>query len=691
VEKKIVIMFIVLLNLVIFIFEFLFFFFEHHKVEPIKPNDAAILAFKLAAEEKSNFQCRTKNEFVDKNILDNLIQTAKLTNNYIPLIRKIGLVFSDSESMNLSFLKSVVDIRTSSLGLDIDQVQESFLQLESIKENSVQNAWINATERLVVSIRRFAEKTTNPQGIRQYFILLESPFIKETNYFKTILGPLCIAIVQLPISSQGLLIKFWKEISGEQLLKLVHLLQEFITTRILEPTFLNAINKDEFIIAATRVLGLFYNVSQERNMVVAYVEFYNELINERIEKKEDFMNWKNHSGFSFCNYPFILTPSTKSKFLSIESLSQMRRQRINALESLISGFPPQIPVLILQVRRDNLIEDSLSELSNYDPADLKKELKVHFVGEEGIDEGGVRKEWFQLIIKEIFDPKYGMFIQNSETQNYWFNADSTDYTEFQLIGMLLGLAIYNSVILDVHFPQLIYKKLVGLPLTLQDLKDVNPSLLVGFEKLLAFEGNVEEVFGHTFQITYEVFGEKKVQNLKEGGEGIILTNENRKEYVDLYVKWLLEESISKQFNSFLKGFKILCDTPSFKLFRFEELELLICGNPVLDFEALEKSTIYDNGFSKDHPVIKNFWSVVHSLPLNLKKKLLFFATGSDRAPIGGLGNLPFVITRHGPDSDRLPSAHTCFNHLLLPEYATREKLQERLLTAISNSEGFGML
>lgn len=86
-----------------------------------------------------------------------------------------------------------------------------------------------------------------------------------------------------------------------------------------------------------------------------------------------------------------------------------------------------------------------------------------------------------------------------------------------------------------------------------------------------------------------------------------------------------------------------------------------------------------------------FWDVLHTLTEEQKKKFLFFTTGCDRAPIGGLGKLHLVITRHGPDSDRLPSAHTCFNHLLLPEYSSKEKLRERLLTALGNAEGFGML
>jgi hypothetical protein len=79
------------------------------------------------------------------------------------------------------------------------------------------------------------------------------------------------------------------------------------------------------------------------------------------------------------------------------------------------------------------------------------------------------------------------------------------------------------------------------------------------------------------------------------------------------------------------------------------------------------------------------------MPLEKKKKLLFFTTGSDCAPLGGLGRLPFVISRNGPDSERLPTSHTCFNVLLLPEYNSKEKLQRLLHLAMLNTEGFGLV
>lgn len=153
----------------------------------------------------------------------------------------------------------------------------------------------------------------------------------------------------------------------------------------------------------------------------------------------------------------------------------------------------------------------------------------------------------------------------------------------------------------------------------------------------------------------------------------------------------MEDSVERQFNAFLRGFDAVCGGECLQLFRWEELELLICGSPVLDFEALERVTQYDDGYSRDHPTILLLWEVIHSLPLEMKKRFLFFSTGSDRVPIKGLGNLNFVISRNGADEDRLPSAHTCFNHLLLPEYKGRERLEEQLLKAIRDTEGFHII
>ncbi|CAL4082500.1 unnamed protein product, partial [Meganyctiphanes norvegica] len=164
------------------------------------------------------------------------------------------------------------------------------------------------------------------------------------------------------------------------------------------------------------------------------------------------------------------------------------------------------------------------------------------------------------------------------------------------------------------------------------------------------------------------------------------------EFVTLYADFLLNKVVDRQFRAFRRGFNMVTDdSPLASLFRPEELELLVCGSQQYDFMELMKSSEYDGGYSSESPVIQQFWELVHDMSDDDKKKLLQFTTGSARVPVGGLARLKLIIARHGPDTDRLPTAHTCFNVLLLPEYSSKEKLKDRLYKAIKYSQGFGML
>jgi len=90
-------------------------------------------------------------------------------------------------------------------------------------------------------------------------------------------------------------------------------------------------------------------------------------------------------------------------------------------------------------------------------------------------------------------------------------------------------------------------------------------------------------------------------------------------------------------------------------------------------------------------VVKWLWDIVRELHADDQRRFLKFFTGSDRSPIGGLGNLRCIIQRDGPDSNKLPTSHTCFNTLLLPSYASRLKMEERLRLAIDwSAQGFGL-
>jgi hypothetical protein len=468
---------------------------------------------------------------------------------------------------------------------------------------------------------------------------------------------------------------------------------------------------------------------------IPYHEFYNTSLSNALDLGAEYLAWVKHREsspnalVSFCQMPFLLTATAKSRILHGEALIQ-KQQHMSAaaMQAFVTGQnPAEVGFLRLNIRRTHVVEDALTALVLHSQ-DLKKPLRVTFssggITEPAQDEGGVRKEFFQLLTRDLFRPDFGMFTYDDSTRLYWFNiaagaaaegsspysfsSTSMDvdnegqghgegnevFEEMALIGALVGLAIYNAVLLDVHFPVVLYKKLLGQKPDFSDLKAAFPELGKGLQALLEYEpaSEVQDVFCRNFDVEFDVFGEIKHRELIPGGHNIPVTGENRREYVEAYTKWILEDSIAQQFKAFALGFHQVAGGPSLQsLFTPSELELLVCGLPHLDFEGLQRAAKYEGGYSAGSPVVKWFWEIVRgSFTLEQKKQFLMFTTGSDRAPVGGLSTLSICIQRAGPDTDRLPTSHTCFDTLILPDYSSKEKLRERLLTAITNAQGFGL-
>ena len=136
---------------------------------------------------------------------------------------------------------------------------------------------------------------------------------------------------------------------------------------------------------------------------------------------------------------------------------------------------------------------------------------------------------------------------------------------YEFVGVLFGLAIYNSVLLDVHFPIAIYRKILGLPLGLEDLPDAG--LRKGLKQLLDYDGDdVEELFCLSFEIMWKELGEERRLELKENGSNIAVTSLNKEEYVLRYTRWILVDSIDKQWQRFQAGFMRVVEDSSLDLF-----------------------------------------------------------------------------------------------------------------------------
>lgn len=152
------------------------------------------------------------------------------------------------------------------------------------------------------------------------------------------------------------------------------------------------------------------HTARRRGPLLPNSEFYNTMV-EFADLVSDFEAWeKKVAEFTFCQYPFLLSVGAKIRILEYDARRQMESKAREAFFNSILRNKNTEQFLILKVRRDCLVEDSLKSISQVVGAgqeEMKKGLKVQFVNEEGIDAGGLRKEWFLLLVREIFDPNHG--------------------------------------------------------------------------------------------------------------------------------------------------------------------------------------------------------------------------------------------------------------------------------------------
>jgi len=189
-------------------------------------------------------------------------------------------------------------------------------------------------------------------------------------------------------------------------------------------------------------------------------------------------------------------------------------------------------------------------------------------------------------------------------------------------------------------------------------------------------------------------GETKTIDLKPGGRDIPVTNENKREYVELVTEWKIQKRVEEQFNAFITGFNELIPADLVNVFDERELELLIGGIADIDVEDWKKHTDY-RGYQEQDEVIQHFWKVIRTWDAEQKSRLLQFATGTSRIPVNGFKDLQgsdgprrFTIEKAG-EINALPKSHTCFNRLDLPPYKTYEVLNSKLSTAVEETLGFG--
>ncbi|KAL8363397.1 hypothetical protein RB601_009256 [Gaeumannomyces tritici] len=497
---------------------------------------------------------------------------------------------------------------------------------------------------------------------------------------------------------------------------------------------------------------------KRRLLVLADGQFRADYFAERLDEVEVPVSWLSFKSskhrLHLLDFPYIFSPSKLVSYFRSINFSRMSRsfeessslqERMNAiipprgnliinphhkhvLQDMLKAASSKY--LVLSIRRDSVLMDTFDQLWRREERELMRPLKVKLgeeTGEEGFDSGGVQQEFFRMAMAEALDPDFGLFTVDERTRMTWFNPASPEPDfKFELIGLLFSLAVYNGLTLPVTFPEALYCKLLGEPVTdLHHISDGWPDLASGLTTLLDWDekdGAVEDVFSRTYEFSISVFGEPVSREMKSGGEarwpsfpskhafgGVssasasvplqdgnpqdapLVTRENRNAYVADYIRYLTDVSVRPQFEAFARGFRTCLGAKALTLLTPRLLRSVVEGVQEIEVSELRRHARYV-GWDASHRTVRDFWSIVKKFDGGMRRKLLEFVTASDRVPVGGMKNLQFVVQRNGEeegDGGHLPTAYTCYGTLLLPQYRDKEVLRERLCMALENAQGFG--
>ncbi|KAM0399672.1 hypothetical protein ACHAQC_002952 [Fusarium culmorum] len=356
--------------------------------------------------------------------------------------------------------------------------------------------------------------------------------------------------------------------------------------------------------------------------------------------------------------------------------------------------------LQLSVRREHVFHDSFKHLYFKSGDEMKfGKLNIRFHGEEGVDAGGVTREWFQVLSRQMFDPNYVLFTPVSSDRttfhpNKLSGINDEHLLFFKFIGRIIGKALYEGRVLDCYFSRALYKRILGKSVSVKDMESFDPDYYKSLCWML--DNDITDIITETFSVEDDEFGVTNVVDLIPNGREIAVTEENKHDYVRLVVEHKLLSSVKEQMAHFLQGFHDIIPAELISIFNEQELELLISGLPDIDIDDWKSNTEYHN-YTPSSQQIQWFWRALRSFDKEERAKMLQFVTGTSKVPLNGFKELEgmngvnrFNIHRDYGNKNRLPSSHTCFNQLDLPEYESYDHLRSQIMKAITaGSEYFG--
>ncbi|KAK7575646.1 hypothetical protein V9T40_011932 [Parthenolecanium corni] len=364
--------------------------------------------------------------------------------------------------------------------------------------------------------------------------------------------------------------------------------------------------------------------------------------------------------------------------------------------------------ITIKINRQNLLKSSLKATKNFSLKEWCNNFEIVFIGEQGVDWGGLRKEWFQLTCEALFGPSNGLFKPFNDNPQALIHPNKDRLLNMKLkyyefAGRILGKCLYESALggsysqfVTARFTRSFLAQLIGLRINHKYFQSDDPDLYLNKVKYI-LEHDVSSMDLYFVDEEYNQCGQlQKVVELISNGAKIKVTNSSKRQYLDALAQYRLSIRVKDEIETFLRGLNDIIPDHLLSIFDENELELLLCGTgeySITDFRAHHLiNTPYPptDEFSR---VLKWFWIAVSNFTKEEMARLLQFTTGSSQLPPGGFKDLnPQFQIMPAMSSGNLPTAHTCFNQLCLPEYDSYEQFEKSLILAITEgSEGFGLV
>jgi E3 ubiquitin-protein ligase NEDD4 len=356
----------------------------------------------------------------------------------------------------------------------------------------------------------------------------------------------------------------------------------------------------------------------------------------------------------------------------------------------------------MKVRRTHLLHDSIEAVMSLGPTDMRKIWRFEFLGEAGIDAGGLAREWFELVTEQLFDPDMGLWLPSASNQMAMrinpaseISCPENHLIYFRFLGRVMGKALFDGQIVAGHMVRHLYKHILGWPVTFEDLEIPDESYYNSLKSLMDLD-NIEDMC-LDFTFLENDLGENRSVDLIENGSDITVTNENLPQFLEANMKYHMMDRVKRQLTELLLGFFDVIPEPLLTIFDFQELELLMCGLPKIDIDDWMANTNYQGYFEqsgKNAKTVKWFWEIVSDeFDHEQRARLLQFSTGTSGVPSRGFSVLQsndgkirkFCINGIKKDISLYPRSHTCFNRIDLPIYNSKDELREKLKVAIESS------